>query len=382
MYDDLVQTDNPAISYLGHIYDPYFGTTTAEFVTEIRLAYEWDHEPFTIDSVRLFLTFLDVKGVESDAVHTLRISEIAERLYVDSAYYSNKVVPFTGYEVSKELPALTPDTVNVVEIDLPDEFGEYITRDTTKLFYSNTKPDFRSYFNGLHFSITSTADPVIVALSLSPPASLRDYKNVLAIYATDDAGDFKQLLFALDASNRNAAYNIFSHDFATADPDKRIEHINDESYRDTLSYLQYMNGVYTKITFPGLEDLKNNASFDNIGVNKARLTIPVYLDGDRYIASTVPSQLYLRYSTSDGSKYIVPDYNIDANHAFFDGKIDTTANTYVFNIASFVQGYLEDEANEVKPELEVFQYAGTRNAIFKANNSKTPVKFELTYTKF
>ena len=46
MYDDSVRTDNPSVSYLGQIYDPYFGTTTAEFVTQIRLGCKWDDQTF------------------------------------------------------------------------------------------------------------------------------------------------------------------------------------------------------------------------------------------------------------------------------------------------------------------------------------------------
>jgi hypothetical protein len=95
--------------------------------------------------------------------------------------------------------------------------------------------------------------------------------------------------------------------------------------------------------------------------------------------------LALRYKTKTGSKYYVPDFDLngaDQNHIFFDGKIDTIANRYNFNIAAFVQGYLEDATDAIKPELELFQGAGTKNVILKANNSKSPVKFELTYTKF
>ncbi|MDO9579676.1 MAG: DUF4270 family protein [Bacteroidales bacterium] len=383
MYDELDRTDNPSISYLGYIYDPYFGTTTAEFVTEIRMGSEWNFEPTTIDSVRLYLTLLDVKGGGSDNVYTLKLSEIAEQLNIDSAYYSSKVVPLTGYEISDiELPALTPDTINSIVIDLPVEFGNYLIRDTSKLFYSNTRDDFRSFFNGLYFSITPGSDPLLVSLSLTPPSTPGAYNNVLVLYMHDEADELKQFLFILDAVNKNASFNKFSHDFTTASPDKMIEHINDVSYRDTLSYLQYLNGVYTKIAIPSLEVLKNDPSFDNIGVNKARLTIPVYFDGDLYTATTAPSQLYLRYSTNDGTKYIVPDYNIDQYHAFFDGKIDSINNVYNFNLASFVQGYLEDDTDEVKPELELFQYGGIKNVILKTNNSKTPVKFEFTYTKF
>lgn len=382
MYDEAVRSDNPTVSYLGEIYDPYFGTTKAGFVSEIRMAGEWDDKPFFIDSIKMYLKLLDVKGSITDEVHKLRISEIADRLYTDSIYYSNKEVALTGFVMEDiDLPVLKHDSINEIEVYLPLEFGQYITRDTSMFFYSNTRPDFRSYFKGLYFQLDPGIDPLMLTLSIASPTSLGNYQNVITFYMHDEAGETKQFYFILDAQNQNASFNRFSHDFTTALPDKKIEHIND-GYKDTLSYLQSLNGVYTAVKLPGLENLKNDPSFDNIAVNKARLTIPVYDDGDLYRISDAPRQLYLRYKSSDGSKYIVPDYNIDQYHTFFDGTIDTTNFTYGFNLASYVQEYLNDETGEVQPELEVFQFSGVNNVILKANNSTNPVKFEFTYTKF
>jgi hypothetical protein len=126
--------------------------------------------------------------------------------------------------------------------------------------------------------------------------------------------------------------------------------------------------------------MKSDSAFKNIAVNKARLTVPVYFDGDLYTASTAPLNLFLRYKTKSGSKYVVPDYTINAT--FFDGSLDSTANVYKFNIPAFVQTYLRNKSDTIKPELEVFQALGTKNVILKANKNKTPVKFEFTYTKF
>jgi hypothetical protein len=82
----------------------------------------------------------------------------------------------------------------------------------------------------------------------------------------------------------------------------------------------------------------------------------------------------------------VSDYSlassVDLTHSFFDGKLDSVANVYNFNIPAFVQAYLEDATNNVEPELDIFQASGTQNVTFEANKSKTPVKFEFTYTKF
>jgi hypothetical protein len=218
-------------------------------------------------------------------------------------------------------------------------------------------------------------------LSLAQPATLGAYYNYFVLFMSDLSGGTKEFIFVLDATNKNAAYNRFRHNFNTADPDKKIQHIND-GYKDTLSYLQYLNGVYTKVLLPGLATLKSDPAMKNIAVNKAKLTIPVQLDGSLYKASTIPPSLILRYRSKSGVKYVVPDYNVDEFHAFFNGGLDTVANVYNFNIPAFVQGYLEDATGQVEPELEVFQGAGTKNVILKANNSKTPVKFQFTYTKF
>ncbi len=390
MYDNSFPTGIKSVGYLGETYDSYFGTTSAEFVTQIRMAEEWDSqwydEPITIDSMILHLRLLNVSG-GSEATHTLKFSEIAEQIYTDSAYYSNTTVLPGGYEVAEiELPALKADTVNFINLDIPVEFGEYLIRDTSKLFHSNTRDDFRSFFRGLYFQITSGTDPMLAYLYLEPPsfgnADHTSAQNYFVLYMKNEAGVRKDFYFIIDAVNRNASFNRFSHDFNTASPEKKIKHIND-GFRDTLSYLQILNGVYTRIIFPGFENLKNDPLLENIAVNKARLTVPAYFDGDLYKPSTAPPRLFLRYKDESGNKYVIPDYTIDDNHYFFDGTIDTTTALYTFNLASFVQIYLEDARNIIKPELEIFQGStGTSNVILKANDNKTPSKFEFTYTKF
>jgi hypothetical protein len=379
-YFDSTRTDNPFVSFLGQIHDPYFGTTSTEFVTQLRLRSAWDDKPFVIDSVKLFMRLLHVNG-GTDAGYMLTLSEIADQIYVDSAYYSIKPVNTTGYEIAVELPAIKANGLNDISVKLPASFGEYITRDTSKLFYSSTKPDFRSYFKGLYFRITSSSNPMLVSLSLAAQSTVSEYYNYITLYMHDDIGK-KEYYFVLDATNVNARYNRYLHDLSTADADKMIKHVNDDQ-KDTLSYLQYLNGVYTRITIPGLEDIKNNPELAKIAVNKARLTIPVFFDGDLYKASTVPGSLRLRYKTKSGVRIDVPDYYIDDAHRFFDGTLDSLKNVYTFNIPNFVQGYLRDATGTIRPELEVYQSAtGTKNAIFKANNNKTTAKFEFTYTKF
>jgi len=384
MFNDSVRTDNPALSYLGQLYDPYFGTTTAEFVTQIRMASAWDGQPFTIDSIKLNLALQSVKG-STLITHSLRIAEITDEIYTDSAYYSNRQINAdTLHEYVVDLPTgMRTDTIDNIEINLPPEFGKNLTRDTSMFFYNNTMPDFRSYFKGLYFRMASNSDPMLVSLSLQPPGSTSAtaYNNFITLYMHDDQNVFKSFVLILDATNTNASFNIFRHNFSTATIGNKMEHRNDAKYLDTLSYLQCLNGVFTKISLPGLEALKNSSSFKGIGINKARLIVPLYYDGNLYKPSTAPTQLYLRYVDNTGVRYYVPDYTISTS--FFDGVVDTTANIYNFNIPAFVQGYFQDATGKEKPELEIFQGAtGTENVILRANKNKTPIKFEFTYTRY
>jgi Domain of unknown function (DUF4270) len=389
--NDSARTDNPTYSYLGEMYDPFFGTTTAGFVSQVRLNEKWDGKPFTVDSMKLFLHILSNVGGLTDAQHTLRISEIANQIYTDSAYYSYSPIPLTGVKLTDiALPALRKDTINDIVLDLPGkglDFGNYLVRDTTKWFYNNVMPDFRAYFKGLYFEMDpNSQDPLMLTFSLIFDQSA--YYNYFSLYGHTDSGAFKSYSLILDSKNLNAAFNVYKHDYTTATSGDKMVHRN-TTYKDTLSYLQALNGVYTKVELPGLEKIKNDPSFGKVAVNRARLVVPVYFNktASNHISTSLPLQLVLRYTAKSGIKYAVNDYllsstTLDLSHSFFDGKLDTVAQVYNFNIPAFVQAYLDDQTDNTKPILEIYQGPGLRNAILDANKSKKPVKFEFTYTKF
>jgi len=390
MFNDSARSDLPSISYLGIDYDPYFGSSTAGFVSQIRLGSPWDTAAFTVDSMKLVLHILTVKGTSSDVLHSISFYEIANQIYPDSAYYPNTPIPTTGFQVTNVvLPKLRTDTINDIELPLPENgvpFGKYLTRDVSKLFYNNNTPDFRAYFRGLYFQMDPSTDPFLISLSLLSDQTT--YYNYFALFGHDTNGATVEYTFNLDAKNTNASFNVFSHDYSTATLGSKMIHLN-TTYRDTVSYLQSLNGVYTQLALPGLRDIKNDISFGKVAINRAKLIVPVYFTATSdhpYISKAVPARLLLRYRSKTGLRYNVPDFSlaptIDTNHDFFDGRLDTVAHVYNFNIPAFVQTYLEDATNSVEPELEIYQGAGTNNAILGANKGKLPVKFEFTYTKF
>jgi hypothetical protein len=386
MFNDSVKSDNPAFSYIGNLYDPYFGSTTAGFVSQLHMYPDsmTDLDFFVVDSVKLYLSLLTVKG-DSTAEHFIKFSEISQQIYDTLPYYSNQIVPLTGESWSVALPTLRPDTINDIVVTVPKAFGEYMTRTKSMLFMSNNRPDFRSYFKGLYFEIISTGNPIFTSLTLQSSGTRGLFYNNFTVYIHDANANPLSYDFVMDSYSKNAAYNIYKHDFSTAAADKRIKHINDR-YPDSLSYVQNMNGVYTRLEIPSLKALKSDPALKNIAVNRARLVIPFVAEAGAIYAKTIPSIVYLRYLTSKGVKYIVrdadPTYGPGAT--FYDGKPDTTtAFAYNINIATYLQDYLEDTKDSVTTNLELFlDPTSPYNAVLRANKSSKPVKLEFTYTKF
>jgi hypothetical protein len=393
MYSDSVRSENPAVSYLGEMYDPYFGTTTGGFVSQLWLNSNMTGEDFVaVDSVKLYLRLLTVKG-DTTSEHILKMSEISQRIYDTLPYYSNQTVPLTGDEWDIALPTLRADTINDIVVTIPNTFGEHLIRDKSMLFMKDSTsasgikiiiPDFRSYFAGLSFKLISPTNPVFVSLSIQSVGTTGTPVNYFTVYTHNGVQVSSSYDFLLGARHVTASFDLFNHDFSTAEAGKKIKHIND-GYADSLSYLQNMNGVYTRIDIPFLKAMKSNPDFKNIAINKARLIIPFVYDsfpGINY-AKTLPSVVYLRYASSTGKKHVVQDY-LEAGATFYDGKPDTvTSMSYNINMAAYLQKYLNDATDTITTSLELFLLSSSEyNTILAANNNHKRVKFEFTYTKF
>jgi hypothetical protein len=385
MYQEAVRSDNPPTSYLGEMRDPYFGTTTGGFVSQLWLRDSLTTADFVaVDSVRLYLKILNVKG-DTAAGHILKISEISKMLHydTDTAYYSNQTPPLTGNYWTATLPSLKADTVNDIVVTFDTAFGGHLTRDRLMGFMSTTRSDFRSFFKGLDFEIVPSAKPVFISLSIASVTSSGTPVNYFSVYTHNGYQVVSSYDFLIDAQHTSAKYNLFSHTFSDAEPGKEIQHIND-GYEDNYSYLQNMNGVYTRIEIPSLKALKSDPDLKNIAINKARLIIPFVVDTTKDViySKTIPSTIYMRFVDSKGKKILVSDYSVGS--AFYDGSPDTvTAMSYNFNIATYLQDYLEDTKDSVTSHLELFLLpTSAYNAVLTANKNLKPVKFELTYTKF
>lgn len=372
LYNDTSSSMFTTTSYLGSNYNPYFGLTSANFVSQLWLSARWPADALGIDSVKMGLAVTRVTG-DMSMPAVLKIYEVDEMMYADSVYNTNREVPLGEMLASVQMPVLPEsDEDTIIQITLPNSFAEYILRDTASLYLRSDTVDFRNYFNGLYFDYPQTDNYHMLDINLVSSAT-----SIIIFYTnTDENARNYQLLM----NEKVVRYNRYEHDFEMADAGKEIKYIN-EPVKDTLAYAQSKNGVYTRLVIPGLEQFRSEHfnSEKAVAVNKARLYIPVYLDQDDYTEDMVPDNLLVRYDSA-GIKRILTDYLL--NPAFLDGSYSKVANRYEVNIANFVQQYLEGDIAE--PEIEIFlPEQSSKNLIMKANRGADEgVRFELTYTYF
>ncbi|MBN1388765.1 MAG: DUF4270 family protein [Bacteroidales bacterium] len=373
LFSDSVTSMQPTVSYLGNVLDPYFGLTGSDFVTQLWIAAEWAGDGFTVDSVKIKFEIKDIIG-EMVGSNTLNIYELSEKLSADSSYLASNEVQVKDIMASLEVPPLPEGSDTVLYLDLPVSFAEYLLRDTSILYLRSDTVDWRDFFYGLYFEYPQISDYHMLQLNLVTPSSTdNSYASAaIIVYYTNGSGYDRTYTFTINP--RCLLYNRFLHDFEKADPDKRIKYIN-EPIKDTLAYVQSMEGVYSKMVIPGLEYLRS-LPYD-IAINKARIYLPVYFNETDYTEDMVPDNIYVRYDSA-GVKRILTDYLIDP--AFLDGSYNQVTNLYRVNISNFVQNYFEGKIEE--PVIEIFlPELSTKNLIIKANReTEDAVRFELSYT--
>ncbi len=365
MYNEESLSSDSTRMIAGSLYDSYFGTTNCDFVTQLRVMSPWPARAFTVDSVKLTFVPSKVSG-DTTAVHYMRICETGTLLTDTTDYYSAQDPDTINFLGQYLLPKLVANTAVAIKLD--NWVGDYLMRDTTQFYPAS---DFyKEFFKGLWFGIKSETSPIMVEMDASVTASIEPL--AITVFYHSDTLSYN---YSFVATHRAVNYNRFTHDRTTAEPDKQIIHVND-MVTDTAVYLQTYQGVYVKLDMPSLEPFRN---VDNLAVNKARIIAPVHLDGETYKESNMPPRIYVRYRNSEGRELPIPDLLHDVS--FMDGTYYSEKDSYLFNITTFVQKYLDGEIEE--PSVEFFlPLTATQNVIFKANSNEPAFKLEFAYTVY
>ncbi len=381
---DSVKTDETSVSLLGSLLDPVFGRTTASFYTQFRLAktaFSLGENPGA-DSLILSLAYDDYYG-DTNAVLTLKIYEMAERIYLDSSYFSKNSVDIKPTLLAQK--TFTPDFRNdvVVGEDTLDphlrvNMGELTQELVDKLLNApedslETNDSFLNYFHGLYLTVEpASSNGIIIYFDLLSTLSQ------MTLYYHNDSGDSLEFGYVLNSSC--ARFGRFVHDYGLGETGFR----NQVAYGDTalgreLCYVQAMGGVKTHIDFPHIRSFYDNGK---IALNEARLFLKTH---EAAPALPVADFVVLVANDGKGGFSILPEQT--EGSGYFGGYYDKYAGGYWFRITETIQDLMRSE--EPRYGFDLYLSGGAINAervLITGTDPQDPLnqenrmKLVLTYT--
>ncbi|MBE9511067.1 MAG: DUF4270 family protein [Bacteroidetes bacterium] len=362
---DSLRADETVLAIAGEFIDPVFGTTKADFITQVRLSDSlvFSEEP-VIDSL---IVFLEVAGSYGDtnSIMEINIHELKKDVYPDSAYYSNLNQEGLYYEdVVGSANYNAYDTL--IKIYMNNTFIEKIKANTSVLVKQD---EFLQKFKGLYF--TSDIQAGNGTLTNFNLLSLSTDMVLFFHYPSSDTL-FYNYIFSISQSS--ARINMYSHDFSTADPAYSIGHLND-NIEDSVSYIQGLAGAFTKLKFPTLENWRDSLP---IAINKAELVVNLSSDDPYSSEYTPPEYLDIKTRDEDGNFNTV--YDLVLGREYFGGNLQE--GIYIFNISDFVHKYLNEYYND--PTLYIFvnaDYYRANRAVLCGYNHSGKVELKMTYIK-
>ncbi|UCG26608.1 MAG: DUF4270 domain-containing protein [Bacteroidales bacterium] len=353
---------------VGTIQDIVFGSSTASFLTRIRLS-GTDNNPTPFipgegtvtDS--LILTVLP-EGFYGD-VNTemiVKVYRLDEDILRDSIYYSNHK---PEYELNSEqtFRIAVNDTLLQLKLDT-SFFGTPLSEIDT----IETNAELRGFFKGIYFAFDSivAGEGAIFLLDVLSPSSK------LTLYYHDINNDTIPEEYTFNINIFSARANLFFHDYSTGS----IAHLNDTLVEDTLIYIQGLGGTYAKIDFPFLEELRN---LGPMVVNKAEIKFKLWEYYDNTLF-TRPEELRLLRKNEEGK--FTPLFDEALGEDYFGGRLDEESGTYTFNITAHLKTLLNDETGDTSIYLFMRNPIDSpeRVALFN-NTSPNNIGFRFVYTK-
>jgi hypothetical protein len=372
---DSVRTDELSANLLGAYNDPLLGMMHASFCTQVvPTASDISlGEGFIADSIVLVIPYRGFYGdiTKAKGLQKFSVYRVLDDLSLADVYYSNKQVSLSSQTIGETgfiVPLLT-DSIPVTGIKQAPQLRIRLNNDIASEFVNN--PDallgidaFRTLFKGVCVkaeTYPTSGSGAIFDFVLTGGARMDlFYKN--------DAND--SLLVSFVVNENCARFTQFNHNYS--------QHVTDLIANPALasvrSYSQTMAGLRTRIDLPNLKTWQNGRK---ILINEAKLHVPVATD-ELGIYAPNP-QLDLVTKNSSGDLIQTPDLLVGGNYP--GGIYDATNKEYVFNIARYVQGLLNDL---IEDRGLFIQSNGTAVSAYRVpinggSATDRPIKLELVY---
>lgn len=384
--EDSVRSDEPPLSLFGTIVDPVFGKTSAGIFAQFSVPGGQQNISFgtmsdlVLDSTVLTLAYRNDFYGDTTQAQTLRVYQMTQSIYKDSAYYSNRAKQFYPVPLATKTYVPHPRTKVTVDgvqkaahlrIPLDPNFGNIIFSQSGGTNLASNA-NWTSFMKGLYIAPDTNFSSGGAIMNFSMLDSLTTMTLYYHKVSTPDTLTFS---FRVN-SGTSAYYEYFTHNY-TSTPIAAALTDTIGNYPDV--FIHAMAGLRGRIKIPYITKW---ADIGPIAVNKAELVMqvdPAYVDA----LHAANAKLYLAAANADGSSDLLIDM-LD-NSAAFGGSYNSTTNEYRINLPRHIQRMIEGtEPNYgfYLREIDPVQSA-KRVALGSSKNTSPALKMYLriAYTK-
>lgn len=377
--EDSIRTDVSIYNLLGIYNDPIFGPTASSFYTQATLnGLNVDFGAGAVlDSAVLTLAYNGIYG-DSNAVISINVYEVTEQMSTSEGYYSNQRLAFDNTPIaSTTFSPKIADSVLVafeggnvaphLRINLGNTFGNKIFAESGTSNMA-TNANFTQFFKGFYLTTTDSVQNTSLSSGQGAIAYFNTNSSLstLTIYYNDTSK------YDFIINSESAKYNRFDHNYTGTDVEAQLLGGGDS----TVSYIQTMAGVKTKIEVPHIKGLIKDGE---VVINKAELIVTIE-NGTDVNYPTIP-MLTIVSIDNNGQSVFLPDFFEGLD--FFGGALNSTEKTYTFNLPRHVHNMIYDSGSNNGMYLVATGQSITanRSVITTHKNQIAKLKLNITYTK-
>lgn len=384
----------------GRLEDPVCGASTANFTAQFSAISKPELNEPVLDSIVLLLGYADDGHVgQLNNPQSFEVYRIEEDLYSTEEYFSTQM--FERGEKIGELTAAVPKVNEDITLRVPYIDGSGLLQYRDSLFSSHLRiplnmefgdsllnfigsPDFAgladqftAFFKGLTV-VPSSHNTAMLSLRLNIIGEIRLYYSE----QDDNITDLRPREVLFPIRNTSVKTSGFSHDYNTGEIQKFLD--NNVSYPEDFTFVQSMEGLLTKVEFPGL------ANLEDIVVNQAELIFTVVRSSD-LDTYPLPNGIGGFQQSEEGTFNGISDFTqaVNQNPAYFNGRQsfavinDNKVIQYRMYITSFLQGVIDNRHPE--NALYLFPFfrgeVATRAVLGGSSHNHYPAQLRLTYTR-
>lgn len=385
--DDSIPTLNASTNLVGIYNDAVFGPASASFFTEVTLAgvnVNFGTTP-VIDSVVLTMKYTNSAGLYG--ISNLPLSYDVYRLneqFTKSEYYSKDTlthdattlgsITFTPKMDTTVLVIQNGDTTYQdahLRIPLSNTFGQEILDYGKGADKIDDNIEFQNLVKGLYIAPSSSVNTTTLNANEGSILyfDMNSSLSTLTVYYSNELGGEKSYSFIINSESKK--FNHFEHNYTNTEIEKQLTGL---AYDSTLTYVQAMGGVKTKLQIP---NLKNLGLDGKIIINKAEIIFNV----SDAIFTTIPT-LALTGIKSDGQPTFLIDYF--EGQPYFGGTYNSEKKTYTFNIARHIQDLINNGTTDYGLYLIATSSSiiANRSIINSFKHPSNNIKLNITYSKF